>query len=563
MEISYYQDEIDIGFKKLSITKQIRLLLQCCAMMLATAVTAQEVVYEIEDLNVGLSAAPERLDRSSPHGMMSSFIDLTASGHYDAAAHLLNLARIPGPDQPTTGPYLAELLAMLVDRKIVLNWAELLDRPDALNANATTKSPVAGDARRSILIAVLTIKDRPYPIRIERVKAPDEAPVWVFSERSVENIEVLHEAFGPSEMEQMLPAWVRKDAFWNLKWWEVIGFPITLLVAGFIGLLTHYAFSRLAKKADRSILTRMITAIRSPVVIFTTALVISLISSLFIFSGPVSTILSPLIALGFVLSALVLVVNVVDQIIDQIVELDDKDLKDVGLDDQRETATKVSLVRRMLIVIIVLIGFGVVLTEAGVFRTFGFSLLASAGAVTLILGFAAREVLSNIMSSMQIALNQSARIGDKVVYNGMICNVERINFTYVLLRVWTGVRLVVPVTEFVSETFENWTIKEPKMTRLIEIHTAHMTDVSQLRDVFSEVLKEVDQEELGEEEGHQILVTGHDVFGQVVTFCLSCSNPNTSWDISCEVRERLISRMQDLEKSGNPVFPDANPAEQA
>lgn len=214
----------------------------------------------------------------------------------------------------------------------------------------------------------------------------------------------------------------------------------------------------------------------------------------------------------------------------------------------------------MLIVVIVIGGAGIVLTEADVAHTFGFSLLASAGALTLILGYAAREVLSNIMSSMQIALNQSARIGDKVVYNGQICNVERINFTYVLLRVWTGVRLVVPVNEFVSETFENWTIKEPQMTRLIEIRVAHGADASVLRDAFSEVIEKVEQEQLGDADSHEVLVTSQDVFGQIVTFCVSCVNPNTSWELSCDVRERLISRMQKLEQSGDTVFPDANPA---
>lgn len=186
--------------------------------------------------------------------------------------------------------------------------------------------------------------------------------------------------------------------------------------AGAIGLLAHSALSRVARNADRNFVTRIIKASRVSVVVFVMTLIISIISRIFIFSGPVATLLAPAIALGFILSALILMVNVVDQAIDQLVELDNEDLKKIGVDNQRETATKVSVARRMLIVVIELVGFGVgvVLSEAGVFRTFGFSLLASAGAVTLVLGFAAREVLSNIMSSIQIALNQSAGIGDKV-----------------------------------------------------------------------------------------------------------------------------------------------------
>lgn len=547
----------------LSTVNALRTLLQCLFVMLAGTAVAQETVFGIDRLNTGLVGAPDQIDRSSPQATMEALLDLAEIGDFANAAHLLNLASIPSDKQAFRGPDLAEKLYSVIDRKVVITWADLLDRPDALDANATNKSAVAGQARRSILLWVLTINDRPYPIRLDRVQVGDASPIWVFSERSVANIEKLYAAFGPSDMEQSLPNWARGDAFWNLKWWEVIGLPIMLLLSVLGGFLVHKGFTLSARKANRRFVTRIVEAARLPSVVLTMTSILAAISGVFIFSGPVSTLIAPTIALGFVMSALILVVNVVDRIIDQLIELDDEDLKQMGQNDSREMATKVSLARRMLIVVIVLVGFGIVLAEADVARTFGFSLLASAGAMTLLLGFAAREVLSNIMSSMQIALNQSARIGDKLVYNGQICNVERINFTYVLLRVWTGVRLVVPVNEFVSETFENWTMKEPQMKRLIEIRVAHTAEVSKLRDLFFEVLEEVDQDEIGNYDDHEVLVTSHDVFGQEITFSLSCANPNTSWTLSCEVRERLVEQMQKIERSGTDVFPNINSTEGA
>ena len=101
------------------------------------------------------------------------------------------------------------------------------------------------------------------------------------------------------------------------------------------------------------------------------------------------------------------------------------------------------------------------------------------------------------------------------------------------------------------------------MKRLIEIHVAHGAEISELRDIFFEVLDEVDQDDLGARDEHEVRVTGQDVFGQIVTFCLTCANPNNSWGLSCDVRERLIKRMQDLEHSGSKVFQTVNPAEGA
>ncbi|WP_394155764.1 mechanosensitive ion channel family protein [Loktanella salsilacus] len=520
-------------------------------------------MFEEEALNAGLGSAPEALDRSSPRGTMEALLDLADIWDFDQAAHLLDLANIPEESQSEDGPDLALKLFEVIDRNVVINWAELIDRPDGMDANATTNSAVAGQARRSILLWVLTIDDRPYPIRIDRIKAGDAEPVWVFSARTVSNIEKLHAELGPSPMEKSLPSWARQDAFWNLMWWEVIGLPIMMLLAALGGVVIYKGLTRVAYQADRDFMTRIVRSTRIPAVIFVTTSIVAIISSVFVFSGVISAIITPVLALGYVLSILILVINVIDRIIDQLVQFDDEDLKSVDQDERRSLATKIALARRILIVVIFFVGAGIVLTEANMFRTFGFSLLASAGAMTIILGFAAREILSNIMSSMQIAINQSARIGDKVLYKDHICHVERINFTYVQLRDWTGVRLIVPVTEFVAESFENWTLKEAKMYRLIALKVRHAADVSKMRDIFFEVIKEMDAEELGTEDEHMVVVTDHDVFGQEVTFGLSCADPNTSFMVECDLRERLIKRLQELEETGEEIFPDAAPAEGA
>ncbi|WP_386684916.1 mechanosensitive ion channel family protein [Loktanella sp. R86503] len=524
---------------------------------------AQDAVFEEDAMNVGLSDVSDSVDRSSPRGTMEALIDLAEVRDFDQAAHLLDLSNIPKERQREDGPALAAALFEVIDRNVVINWADLIDRPDGMDANATTNSAVAGQTRRSILLWVLTIDDRPYPMRLDRIKAGDAEPVWVFSARTVSNIAKLHDHLGPSEMEQSLPSWARQDAFWNLMWWEVIGLPVMLLLSALGGVLTYKGLSRVAYQADRDFMTRIVRSTRMPAVIFVTTSIIATFRSIFVFSGVISAVITPLLALGYVLSILILVVNVVDRIIDHLVQFDDDDLKSVNQDERRAMATKIALARRILIVIIFVVGAGIVLTEANMFRTFGFSLLASAGAMTIILGFAAREILSNIMSSMQIAINQSARIGDKVLYKDHICHVERINFTYVQLRDWTGVRLIVPVTEFVAEAFENWTLKEAKMKRLIAIRVKHRTDVSKLRDIFFDVIKEMDANELGTEDEHMVVVTDHDVFGQEVTFGLSCADPNTSFMVECDLRERLINRLQDLEAAGEDIFPNTAAAESA
>ena len=106
---------------------------------------------------------------------------------------------------------------------------------------------------------------------------------------------------------------------------------------------------------------------------------------------------------------------------------EDVDLTAAEPGEARILATRLNAARRVLVVVVFLIGTGVVLSSADLAANLGLSLLTSAGALTIVLGFAARNVLGNIMASLQIALNQSARVGDRVVYKGELCHVERIN----------------------------------------------------------------------------------------------------------------------------------------
>ncbi len=531
---------------------------------LAGPAAAQEAWFEVESLNEGLGAVPDDLDRSTPQAALRALLDAAERRDFATAAHILNLASVDPQQQPQLGPRLAHRLHSVIDRKVLIDWSDVIDRPDALDANGSSDDPVAGQARRSLRLWLLELEDRAVEIRLNRVKAPDSEPVWVFSRQTVANIDALYRAYGPTPLEALFPANLRMEAFWGLRWWEVLTLPLAIAAAALAGWLLMRGLSFAANRVRSKIVRDVLKAMRAPLIIATVTAVMAVSTRhLFVFSGLIDSILSPLIVLGFVWAALHFAINVIDAVLDRLVRFDDMDLSELGHDRNRRIATRVAALRRALIVVIVIVGGALVLSSAKVFDNLGLSFLASAGALTVILGFAARNVLGNIMASLQIAMNQSARIGDKVVFKDHLCNVERIHFTYVQLREWTGTRLVVPVEEFVSHSFENWSMQEPELTRLITLKLHHQADVEGLREAFEEIAQGIDPEELGAAEDRKVAVTGHDVFGQEVTFCLPCANPNTAWAVECEVREKLIRRAQELDAEDGPMFPEVRPAEAA
>ncbi|CTQ33080.1 mechanosensitive ion channel family protein [Jannaschia rubra] len=539
------------------------ILFAVLAALLTLPALAQDSVFEIPELNAGLGPVPDRIDLRTPRSAMASFLRAARDGDWDAAAHVLDLAETPPERQPVEGPVLARQLFDVIDRKAVLDWGILIDRPDALQTRGGENAPQAGEPRRSLLLRDLPLDLVPAAIRLNRVQPADaEDAVWIFPSETVRDVPALHRAYGPSRFEMMLPEMLRTDAFGGLMWWELIGMPLLLAGAIAIGWVVHRILRRLWRRADGRVATGILRALSTPLIIASvTTLVWWVTGRVFVFSGRIDVFLAPAVAIGFVTAILLFIVNGVEVLLDNLIAPgEDVDLTRAEQTEARILATRLNAAKRVLVVVVFVIGTVIVLTSANLFQDIGLSLLASAGALTLVLGFAARSILGNVLASLQIALNQSARVGDRVVYKDELCHVERIHMTFVQLRNWDGTRLVVPVEEFVSETFSNWSLQEPAMLRVLELRLDPAADVEALRQAFHEALSEVADTDLGEElgdlDGASVNVSGQDVFGMEVWFSLPCTDPNTSWEVACAVRERLLARAARIEQdTGKPVFP--------
>ncbi|HET9482683.1 MAG TPA: mechanosensitive ion channel domain-containing protein [Xanthomonadales bacterium] len=127
--------------------------------------------------------------------------------------------------------------------------------------------------------------------------------------------------------------------------------------------------------------------------------------------------------------------------------------------EARRIHTQTRVLARSVQILVGIVGFAVVLMTFPGVRQLGASLLASAGLAGIVVGFAARPVLENLIGGLQLALTQPIRIDDVVIVEGEYARVEEIGAAFVVLRTWDERRLVVPLTWFISHPFENWTYK--------------------------------------------------------------------------------------------------------
>lgn len=121
-------------------------------------------------------------------------------------------------------------------------------------------------------------------------------------------------------------------------------------------------------------------------------------------------------------------------------------------------------------------------------RSVGVTLMASAGIVGLAVGAAAQPALKNLIAGVQMAFTEPIRIDDVVIVAGEWGRIEEIRLTYVVVRVWDDRRLIVPVSKFLEDTFENWTRSSSALLGTAFFHLDPSVDVARLRAKLSEIV---------------------------------------------------------------------------
>ena len=538
---------------RVMLTRLAPLCLIAALLMLPFSAAAQDAVFTVDRLNAGLPDPGPEVDRETPQAALESFIDLTRAGKRDAAAHVLNLNDIPIQAQAQAGGLLAQKLAIVIDRKVVIDWQDLLERPDAMVT--VGDGAMVGQAQKSILIGLLERNDRIVALRLNRVQPEGGDPVWVFSRDSVDNIPALYDLYGPSQMEEMLPDALRADAFWGMQWWEVIGLPLIALVAGLASSVTWRGLNLIARHQPSPLISELIRAARMPLTLTILALTLQTTTArILVVSGIVDAITGPLIVILYVVAAMILAVNVIDAVLQRLTGTRDvEDLASPEFGDQRARATTIAALRRMAIVVAIIVGIGIVLTSTQTFSGAGLSVLASAGGIALIIGFAAREVLGNILASMQISLNRSAKVGDQLIYDDHLCTVERIHFTFVQLKVWDDTRLIVPVSKFISDTFINRSTKTYGMIRNATLIVAPHIDVPRLREHF-EAWCDNDDRVDGDKDDIECVVVDQGDSGMHVRFEAPVTDPTVGWTFECDLREEMLRCVAQMEREDDDAY---------
>ncbi|WP_121665747.1 mechanosensitive ion channel family protein [Mesonia aquimarina] len=506
----------------------------------------KEAYYVLDRLNKSIGLPPNEFNLQSPQATLEHFIINARNNNFKEASYALNLNLLPNSIQEKEAALLAKKLYFVINQRVRINWDDLSDRPDGqIDISTTTNKAVAGKPRRSVVFGAVDLEGRDVILRLQRVKYKEFGAFWLISSNTVENIDALYATYGPRELDRMMPDWARIK-FWSMPIWKFVGAFVLMLLCYFIGKLTIFILRKLFLKSEKMWLHHIANRLAAPAGIAIGVLSFYiLLNKLISFAGAFASALYAVLLIVVIGSITWFFMRLIDYFMMYVAENKIGDTTDEENSEARRMLTYISVARRILTFVVIIIGASVILSQFRSLEKLGISLIASAGVATVILGIAAQSTLGNIIAGIQIAITKPARIGDTIIIDEDWGYVEDIRFTYMVVRTWDWRRLVVPLKYIISNTFENWSMTSAHQIRPIILYADYRIDVKKIREKFNELLEDKDNWD----EDHPPVVQVVDTTEKAIKIRCLCSSKDASstWDLHCELREELVSFIADLE----------------
>jgi small conductance mechanosensitive channel len=182
-------------------------------------------------------------------------------------------------------------------------------------------------------------------------------------------------------------------------------------------------------------------------------------------------------------------------------------------------------------------------------RSLALSLFAGAGIVAAIIGFASQQAFSNVVSGIFIVIFKPFRVDDIVeIGKGYSGVVEDITLRHTVIRDFQYRRIIIPNAVINNETVLNYSIRDERIYRHIEVRVAYDADLERAKSIL---VAAAEAHPLCIDNRHPDEVTGGAPKVQVRTVRLEESaivirlwawarNPDEAFELHCSLNESIV-----------------------
>jgi small-conductance mechanosensitive channel len=196
--------------------------------------------------------------------------------------------------------------------------------------------------------------------------------------------------------------------------------------------------------------------------------------------------------------------------------------------------TRLRLIRRLVFVVILLIGVAIAARNFPEARSIATGLLASSAVLGLVIGFAARQTLANGIAGILLAITQPIRIGDLVTFEEQTGVVEDMKLTYTYIRLDDGRRLIVPNERLAQSSVVNHTIVNPRVQVEVSIWLPLDADIDKAMELIA-----------AEDDDIEVSVAETDKEGVRLSATTWASGPSERGKRAAELRRRWLRLLRE------------------
>ncbi len=195
--------------------------------------------------------------------------------------------------------------------------------------------------------------------------------------------------------------------------------------------------------------------------------------------------------------------------------------------------TRLRLLRRVVIAVIILIGVALALTQFASVKRLATGILASSAVIGLIVGLAARQMLANAFAGMILAITQPIRIGDRITWQDHDGRVEDMHLNYTYLRKKDGSRVVIPNGLLAESPVENHTIIDRAMAVEVSLWLPLASNLERARALLEKEIPECSTEVAELDKDYLRLEVRVDA-----------ASPTTTEDTASDLRRRCLTQLR-------------------
>ena len=152
----------------------------------------------------------------------------------------------------------------------------------------------------------------------------------------------------------------------------------------------------------------------------------------------------------------------------------------------QEDATRYRFLRNATRFIVGLLAAGAIIYSIPSFKHIAVTLFAGAGILVAIIGLAAQDAFSNIISGVFIVAFKPFRVGDQVSVAGHSGVVEDITLRHTVMRTLENRRVIIPNSKISDETIVNSTIGDEAIFQFVVVQVGYECDLDKAIAVLQE-----------------------------------------------------------------------------